>query len=274
MVLTKKRNPFVSSFLSLLVPGLGQLYNGEPKKAVIFYLSQFAILLFPFAMDLQYRFTGLLLILTIFALFYFFVLAEATWRSLVKKTITLKPYNKWYVYILIIISSNLISSAINNGFKESLVGIKPLHLQLSSNAPTLLPGDYIIVDLRKKNPVKQTFIVFKSPNDPKKDYVKRVIATQGDLLEIKNKQVYVNNRALIEPYSVHGDSKVLPKGISVRDNLGPIRIPDEKVFVMGDNRDFSSDSRFFGPIEETAIVGTAIYIYWADNKQRIGKQLK
>jgi signal peptidase I len=273
MALTKKRNPFLSSFLSLLIPGLGQLYNGELKKAVIFYMAQFALFIPPFVIGLQYTPRGLFIILLIVALFYFFAMGEATVRSFKLKKILLKPYNKWYVYCLIIISANLIAGGYNTVFRESLIGIKPFYLPSASNEPTLLIGDQVIVDLHKKTPINGTFIVFKSPEDPKKDYLKRVIATQGDLLEIKNKLVFVNNVKLNEPYIVHVDNKVIPKNVSSRDNFGPIQIPTGKVFVMGDNRDHSFDSRFFGPIDESAIVGTTLYIYWARDKKRIGMQI-
>lgn len=274
MTLTKKRNPFISSFLSLLVPGLGQLYNGEHKKAMVIYLAQFVVILLPFATGLQYTPRGLFLIFGIIVLFYFFVMGEATFRSLRKKSITLKPYNKWYLYLLIVVLANGLSSSVNALIKNNLNGIKPFYLPTSSNEPTLYPGDRIIVDLRKKTPVKGTFIVFKSAGDPETDFVKRVIATRGELLEIKNKKVFVNNTSLKEPYSVHGDTKNIPGTFSPRDNFGPIRIPDGKVFVMGDNRDNSFDSRFFGPIDETSIIGTALYIYWSRDKHRIGMRVQ
>ncbi|MCJ7772537.1 MAG: signal peptidase I, partial [Desulfobacterales bacterium] len=190
--MTKKRNPFFSSFLSLLVPGLGQIYNGELKKGIVFYFAQFAFLIPLFALGLQYTPRGLFIILSIFVLFYFFVMGEATFRSLAKKSVVLKSYNKWYVYVLVIILANGVSGSFKAVFKQNLIGIKPVYLPSASNEPTLLTGDYIIVDLRKKTPVKGSFIVFKSPDDPESDFLKRVIATQGDLLEIKNKKVFVN----------------------------------------------------------------------------------
>jgi signal peptidase I len=124
----------------------------------------------------------------------------------------------------------------------------------------------------KKKPIKGTFIVFKYPDDPKKDYLKRLIAGEGDILEIKNKNVIVNHVILKEPYRVHQDSKILHKSVSNRDNFGPIQIPADHIFVMGDNRDHSLDSRFFGPIHKSAVIGTVLFIYWAKDKKRIGLQ--
>jgi len=273
MALTKKRNPFFSSFLSLLVPGLGQLYNGELKKAVVFYMAQFAFFVPPFVIGLQYTPRGLFIILLIVALFYFFAMGEATISSFKFKKISLKPYNKWYAYCLIIISANLIAGGYNAIFRQSLIGIKSFYLPSESNEPTLLIGDQVIVDLRKKTPIKGTFVVFKSVDDPERVFLKRVIAVQGDVVGIKNKHVFVNNVMLNEPYSVHNDNKVIPKNVSSRDNFGPIQIPTGKVFVMGDNRDHSFDSRFFGPIDEGAIIGTPLYIYWARDKKRLGMQI-
>ena len=270
MTLPKKRNPLVSSFLSLLVPGLGQLYNGEPKKGILFFVAQFAFLIPLFILGLQYTPGGLFIILSLFVVFYFLVMSEATIRSFIKKTVVLKSYNKWYVYILVILLANGISGSFKTVFKQNLIGIKPVYLPSASNEPTLMTGDYIIVDLRKKTPKKGTFIVFTSPDDPETNFMKRVIATQGDLLEIRHKKVYVNNTLLIEPYSVHGDTKIVSEKSSPRDNYGPAHIPSGKVFVMGDNRDYSFDSRFFGPIDKKTIIGTALYIYWSKDKQRMG----
>ena len=274
MKVEKKRNPIFSSLLSLLVPGLGQLYNGELKKAAIFYLAQFAIFVSLFIFGIQYSPKGLFIIVLIIAFFYFFVMGEATLRSLIVKTIVPKPFNKWYVYCLIIISANLISWGFNSAFRQSLIGIKPFYLPSASNEPTLLVGDQVIVDLRKKEPIKGTFIVFKFPDDPKKIYLKRTIATEGDVLEIKNKNVFINHGILYEPYRVHADNKVLPKNTSPRDNFGPIQIPKNNVFVMGDNRDYSFDSRFYGPVDKSVLIGTALYIYWARDKSRIGMKIK
>ena len=272
MTVDKTRNLFLAPFLTLLVPGLGQLYNGDLKKAVLFYLAQFVVFIPPFIIGLQYSPDGLFAILGMVAVFYLIAMGEATWRSLVIKKITLKPYNKWYVYCLIILSANLVAGSFNSTFKQSLIGIKPFYLPSGSNEPTLMTGDHVMVDLRKKTPVKGTFMVFTFPGNPKKDYLKRVIATEGDLLEIKNKRVFVNHKKLNEPYVVHQDSKILPKNASTRDNLGPVRIPAGKVFVMGDNRDRSYDSRFFGPVDQPALIGTVLYIYWAKDKGRIGVQ--
>jgi signal peptidase I len=246
------------------------MYNGEIKKGIIFFMVQFAFLIPLFALGLQYTPRGLVIILGIFVLYYFLVMGEATFRSLVNKSIVLKSYNKWYVYVLVIILANGISGSFKAVCKQNLIGVKPFYVPTSSNEPTLFPGDYIVVDLRKKTPVKGIFIVFTSPDDPETTFMKRVIATSGDLVEIKNKKVFVNSTLLNEPYSVHGDKRIIPEKISPRDNFGPIHIPGQKAFVMGDNRDNSFDSRFFGPIDETTIIGTCLYIYWARDKQRIG----
>ena len=94
------------------------------------------------------------------------------------------------------------------------------------------------------------------------------------MVQVKNKQVYVNQKPINEPYKVHRDDNIIPQNTSVRDNFGPVWIPDGKTFVMGDNRDYSSDSRFFGPVDETAIIGVPLYIYWSSDIYRIGMFVK
>jgi len=119
------------------------------------------------------------------------------------------------------------------------------------------------------DPQRGDIIVFKYPEDPSKDFIKRVVATAGDTLEIINKKLYVNGKVVEnEPYAIHQDSQTLMR--HPRDNLPRIVVPDNKVFVMGDNRDNSHDSRFWGFVDLSAVRGKAFMIYWSWNKEDFG----
>jgi len=155
--------------------------------------------------------------------------------------------------------------------------IQAFKIPSGSMIPTLVIGDHILVTkfiygtkipfsdksiLVFKQPGKGDIIVFKYPEDPKKDFIKRVVATGGDTLEERNKIIYVNGKEVTEPYAYHGDSFVRPRG-DPRDNFGPLIVPENKVFVMGDNRDQSFDSRYWGFVDIKAIKGKALIIYWS-----------
>lgn len=156
--------------------------------------------------------------------------------------------------------------------------IQAFKIPSGSMIPTLLIGDHILVNkfiygttipltdkkiLVWENPEKGDIIVFKYPENPKKDFIKRVIATGGDVIEEKDKTVYVNGKALIEPYAHHFDRSIRSGGNDPRDNFGPITVPHDKLFVMGDNRDQSYDSRYWGFVDLKDIRGKALIIYWS-----------
>jgi len=148
----------------------------------------------------------------------------------------------------------------------------------SSMENTLLVGDHIFVNkfvygyhvpytkgriLRFSTPKRGDIIVFVFPEDPKKDFIKRVIAVPGDTVEIRQKAVLVNGKPLDEPYVRFADGKNTDGFPRARDNLPPVRVPEGKLFMMGDNRDRSYDSRFWGFVDMDAVIGKALFIYFS-----------
>ena len=133
---------------------------------------------------------------------------------------------------------------------------------------SLLEGDYIFVNKLAfefgKQPQAGDIIVFEYPANPTKDYIKRVVALPGQTVEIVDKAVYVNGQAAqIPTLSKHVDPKVLPADLSFRDNFGPFVVPEGEYFVLGDNRDDSRDSRFWGTVPTQNIRGKAVFTYWS-----------
>lgn len=116
-----------------------------------------------------------------------------------------------------------------------------------------------------RDPAHGDVIVFKFPQDPDRDFIKRVIGIPGDKIEIRDKQVYRNGVKLDEPYIVHKDPTVRMKGDDKRDNVEMFTVPPGKYFMMGDNRDFSLDSRFWGFVNRDLIRGKALVLYWSWN---------
>jgi signal peptidase I len=122
------------------------------------------------------------------------------------------------------------------------------------------------------HPQRGDIVVFVSPNDGKTDLIKRVVAVAGDTVEIRQKKLYINGQPAPDPYA-HFKYPQDTNGIP-RDNFGPVVVPPGKFFVMGDNRDESLDSRYWGFADEKAIKGKATFIYWSGWKfDRLGKFL-
>jgi len=163
--------------------------------------------------------------------------------------------------------------------------IQAYKIPSGSMEPTLLVGDHILVNkfiygvkvpfINKTiiplcEPKRVDIIVFVYPLDTKKDYIKRVIGVAGDTIEIKDKKVYVNGEPQAEGYAIFLDNKILPAEVQPRDNLGPTTVPENSLFVMGDNRDNSYDSRFWKFVDLKAVKGKAFILYWSWDKENFG----
>jgi signal peptidase I len=163
--------------------------------------------------------------------------------------------------------------------------VQAFKIPSGSMLPTLQIGDHILVNkfiygvklpylnttlIPLKEPTRNAIIVFRYPEEPDKDFIKRVIAVPGDILEIRNKEVFVNGAHVEQPYAVYTDPHVIPANVSERDNLGPITVPPDSYFVMGDNRDNSYDSRFWGFVDASEVRGKAFIIYWSWDSNHFG----
>jgi signal peptidase I len=155
---------------------------------------------------------------------------------------------------------------------------------------TLLIGDYILANNAAygvRNPFTNNVLIpigmpqrgdmalFIFPQDPTKDYIKRVIGLPGDRIQIINKQVFINGKLYETPQAIYEDPKVFPHAPgstdSPRDNADPLVVPANSYFVMGDNRDHSYDSRFWGFVPLDAFRGKALYVYlsWDQKNSRV-----
>ena len=116
---------------------------------------------------------------------------------------------------------------------------------------------------------REDVIVFKYPEEPERDFIKRVIGLPGETLEVRDKKVFVNGQPLDEPYAHYIDAPTTPSefhevtSFDVRERYGPVTVPPNQYFVMGDNRDNSQDSRYWGFLPREHIKGKALLIYWS-----------
>jgi signal peptidase I len=122
-------------------------------------------------------------------------------------------------------------------------------------SPTIKPGDYVLVQ-RTKDVAVGDIITFRYPVDPKVLFIKRFVATGGNTVEIRDKQLLINGREVLEPYVQHD-----PQFDGSRDPFGPYVVPAGHSFVLGDNRDHSNDSRYWGSVPAANVTGRAILIY-------------
>lgn len=149
--------------------------------------------------------------------------------------------------------------------------VQAFKIPSGSMLPTLQIGDHLLVNKFLywfTDTQRGDVIVFKFPQDEGRDFIKRVIALPGDRVEVRGKQVYVNDKPVQESYAVHLDPSMQENPHSPRDNFSPVKVPAGQLFMMGDNRDYSMDSRFWGFLDIKKIKGKAFIIYWSWDRER------
>jgi signal peptidase I len=161
--------------------------------------------------------------------------------------------------------------------------VQAFKIPSGSMLPTLQIGDHILVSkftygiklpfvgstlVPIGSPKPNDIVVFRFPQDPNLDYIKRVIAVAGQTVEIRNKKIFIDGQPFADRHGVFLDPLVHPATLDPRDNFGPVKVPENTIFTMGDNRDNSYDGRFWGFVDLKAVRGKAWIIYWSWDVQQ------
>ena len=159
--------------------------------------------------------------------------------------------------------------------------VQAFKIPTGSMEPNLLIGDHLLVNkfvfgpgsferaiLPTRDIRRGDVVVFKYPEDPERDFIKRVIGLPGETLELKGRRIHINGTPIDEPYAHYlprpsGDGVHESTSDDVRDAYGPVVVPPNAYFVMGDNRDNSQDSRYWGFLPRDLVKGRALFIYWS-----------
>jgi signal peptidase I, bacterial type len=292
----KKVNPrkaILAFLFSILAPGLGQLYNGQLRKALFF---SFGILIYTISINvlgLKVYFWVYVAVLIILVLLWLFIVFEATSTAYKSKEYELKAYNKWYIYLL---SAVIWYFSVSIG--ESITGKSRYRISAvrsGSGFPTIFIGDYILGDYKFYNSQEPTYgdlVIFSIANGA--SYIYRIIGMPNDTLSIENQSVKYKNKELSSklistlPYEEHEMEELvetLPNGVKYKfirsktpffqgnDEFKEIIVPNNSYFLLGDNSDFSADSRFLGFIQREQIQGRVLSIYFSKDLNRINKKL-
>jgi signal peptidase I len=153
-----------------------------------------------------------------------------------------------------------------------------------SMKPAIMVGDHFFLDklafpanypetvrawLPEREIQRGDVVAFRAPDQGEIPFVKRVIGLPGETIEVRDKIVWINGVRLVEPYKIHVDEELYtadpwtPEQLRIRDNFGPVEVPEGAYFAMGDNRDNSNDSRYWGFVSEEDMIGKPMFVYWS-----------
>ncbi len=263
---TKPRRPWLAFVATLVAAPVGHIYAGAPLRGLVAVAIAGAVGLVVLLLSVHVEGAAALLsLMGLLVVAYLGVPVDAyvvARRS--GRTYHLKAYNRWFVYVGLVVTLSLVSGPARNGFRRMVQAYK---IPSGAMVPTLQIGDHVLTDKTAYHghpPKRFDVVVFEFPKDPEKMFVKRVIGLPGDTIEIMNGKVWINGSELSEPYAYHSEGEGGSRG-SPGEYMGPKQIPEGSYFMMGDNRDQSYDSRFWGPVSGSKIWGRVriIYFSWA-----------
>lgn len=260
--------------LSLLMLGMGQLYNSQPLKGIALFAGALGLLLTSAWLGLADTFRGLLLFLAAALAIYAYGLYDAITTAWKQERVR-KRYNRWYVYLLILV---LVGIAL----RPAVVGLSPIRtyrIPSGSMSPTILPGDHICVrtnSYRESEPERGDIVVYGYPKEPSREFLHRIVALPGETIRIEDKRVLINGEPLDEAHAYFASpsgSEATITTNSRQDKITEVMVPEGHYYILGDNRDNVIDSRVWGTLPKELVRGKALYVYLAEDWRRIGTAL-
>jgi signal peptidase I len=293
----KNRNPIISGILSILFMGSGQLYNGQLKKAVIFALTIIPLYFFIGFSGLLKSFSGFIISMSLVIAFIVFVLYDAIRWAIKQKNYQLKPVNSLKYYFGFIIGWYIIIFTLPQ-MVRSITGYEAFEIPTPSMEPSIIVGDRIMATRINPDNIKVGNIITFTKDDGQK-YLSRAIGFPGDTIEIIDDKVSINGQSeqwkeleLIKDKEIEYQKYAsrLPNGKEIGtlkmlryngrefptqeiSNQERIVIPENQIFVLGDNRNNSMDSRMYGTVPFKNIDKQVHYVWWSNDKSRIGTKL-
>ena len=280
---TKPRNPFIAILFSIVLPGFGQVYNGQYKKGILFFGL---ILIIPFVFGITRMITsfyGFAALFTIEMTLRIYIILDAFKNAKLQKEYILKPYNTWYYHLAIYIGMLIVLTVYD---MNSVLGVQSLKIPTIANSPTIQIGDLVVADMKayeNKQPEYGDMVLFSHSNG--QIYTYRVVGLPNDKIELKNNMVSINGKpcnskfikeTTIKGIPVNEFEEELPNGKKhfiykfekpfniEKTNFESITIPPNSYFLLGDNRDNAADSRYEGFITKDRIKGQIMYSYWGE----------
>ncbi len=295
---SKPRRPLYALLLTFGAIGLGHIYCGRLVKGLVLFFITFLftpVIVFS-AKYVSSIFILILLLASILITFLVFLYALIDSWVLAKRIgdrFNIRAYNKWYIYLLFILVSFSLPISEETVIRDHF--LQAFKTPAGSMLPSILVNDHILLNKSiylRQSPQIGDIVIFIYPNDRSKDFIKRIVALPGDRVEIRDNVLYVNDIALnyqeIDPQNL-SEIKGQVKGKVFREINGDVSykimlinappqnyprttVPDGHCFVLGDNRNNSLDSRYFGPVPLADVKGRVDYIYLpAESWSRFGR---
>lgn len=278
----RKRRTWAAVILAVLGAGLGHLYSGKLGRAIAWLAVYIVSALTFYPIMVNWDASPFNIIVPFASLFLLFLIqiVHAGWSaSRQPRGYLLRPYNRWYYYVLWF----LIGIFLFWPIRASWDNYRAFKIPSQGMERCLYEGDFLFADLSAYDaeaPQRGDVVVFVFPRDGVTQYIKRCVAVPGDTVEIVDKKLLINGSPANEPATVQfvdttetGEPRIGESSSDVsygRDNFGPIVVPVRQFFMMGDNRDNSYDSRFWGTVPRHMIRGKAIRVYMSYDWDRIG----
>lgn len=270
-----KKSPGAAFAFSLFAPGFGYLYVLRPVRAALFVGAFFALTASFFTGIAGRTFASLCGLLAIAIPLVIFSVIDAVMIA-DRPHLRNRWYGRWYVVLALVVAYQLTALPL----LQSVQVLKSFRIPTASMEPTIRVGERIVASMQRdpRRPFRRNDLIIISPPDALATVmIKRIVALPGDTIAIHDKVVLLNGQRSREPWAIHTDPTLGDERsdalLRARDQLAPFVVPSGSLFVMGDNRDRSNDSRFVGPVPVSFVRGTPLYVYWSPDRSRIGRRL-